>query len=182
MALKRFIEEIPNLKFFCLCVIVLKEKGVSISLINTFIRTVILYFVVIVAMRLMGKRQIGDMQPSEMVVTIMISELAAIPMGNNGTPILVGILPMLILIVLEVSLSCGAMKSKKLRRLISGKPSIIICDGKVNREEMRRLRMNYDDLKEELRLEGCTDIKTIKYAILETNGQLSLIPEEGEQS
>lgn len=150
-------------------------------MINTFIRTVILYFVVIIAMRLMGKRQIGDLQPSEMVVTIMISELAAIPMGNSGTPILVGIMPILILIVLEIALSCGAMKSKRLSRLISGKPSVIIHNGKINKEEMRRLRMNYDDLKEELRLEGCTDIKSIKYAILETNGQLSLLSTEGGQ-
>ncbi|MDD4689732.1 MAG: DUF421 domain-containing protein [Eubacteriales bacterium] len=149
---------------------------------NIFIRTVILYIGVIIAIRLMGKRQIGDLQPSEMVVTIMISELAAIPMGNIGTPIIVGLFPILILIVLEVSLSYGAMKSKKLRQLVSGKPSIIICDGEINKEEMRRLRMNYEDLKEELRLEGCTDIKTVKYAILETNGQLSLIPNEQGQN
>jgi len=152
-------------------------------LINAFIRTVILYFVVIIAMRLMGKRQIGDLQPSEMVVTIMISELAAIPMGNIETPILVGIMPLLVLIVLEIGLSYAGMKSKRISRLFSGKPSVIICNGEINREEMRRCRMNYDDLKEELRLEGCTDIKTIKYAILETNGQLSIIPnKEAQQS
>ena len=150
-------------------------------MINAFMRTVILYFVVIIAMRLMGKRQIGDLQPSEMVVTIMISELASIPMGNSGTPILIGIMPILVLIVLEIGLSCCAMKSKKISRLISGKPSVIIHNGKINKEEMRRLRMNYDDLKEELRLEGCTDIKTIQYAILETNGQLSLITKKGAQ-
>jgi len=152
-------------------------------LINAFIRTVILYFVVIITIRLMGKRQIGDLQPSEMVVTIMISELAAIPMGNIETPILVSILPLLVLIVLEVGLSYAGMKNKHIRRLFSGKPSVIIHNGKINKDEMRRIRMNFDDLKEELRLAGYTDAKTVKYAILETNGQLSIIPkEEGQKA
>lgn len=150
-------------------------------MINIFLRTIILYFTVITAMRLMGKRQIGDLQPSEMVVTIMVSELAAIPMGNSGTPILVGVLPIIILIVLEISLSYAGMKFKPIRVLFSGKPSIIINDGKIDRTEMRRLRMNSDDLKEELRLAGCRDIKSIKYAIVETNGQMSII-QKGDNS
>ncbi len=149
-------------------------------MINIFLRTIILYFAVIVAMRLMGKRQIGDLQPSEMVVTIMISELAAIPMGNSGTPILVGILPIIILIVLEISLSYAGMKCKPIRVLFSGKPSIIINNGKIDRNEMRRLRMSSDDLKEELRLAGCRDIKNIKYAIVETNGQMSIIQNDSQ--
>ena len=151
-------------------------------MINIFIRTVILYFCVVFAMRLMGKRQIGDLQPSEMVVTIMVSELASLPMGSGNTPLLMGIMPIITLVVLEISLSYASMKCKPLRRLFSGRPSIIISDGKINREEMRRQRMSYDDLKEELRLEGCTDISTIKYAILETNGQFSIIPTEGTEN
>lgn len=150
-------------------------------MINIFIRTVLLYFCVVFAMRLMGKRQIGDLQPSEMVVTIIVSELASLPIGDSNIPLLAGIVPILTLIVLEISLSYASMKCKPLRRLFSGKPSIIISGGKINRHEMRRQRMSYDDLKEELRLEGCTDINTVKYAILETNGQFSIIPVEGAQ-
>lgn len=150
-------------------------------MIIVFLRTIILYLTVIVAMRIMGKRQIGDLQPSEMVVTIMISELASIPMQATGTPLVAGIIPILTLIAAEVLLSYFTLKNKTIRDVVSGTPSIVVQDGKMNFEEMKKLRMNEDDLLEELRLGNCPNIQDVKYAITETNGHLSIILKEGAQ-
>ena len=142
----------------------------------SFIRTVILYILVVVGLRIMGKRQIGEMQPSELVVAIMISDLATIPMQETGIPIFSGIIPIFTLIIMEILLSQFSLKNKKFRRLMSGKPNVIIHNGKLIKSEMKKIRFNKDDLKEQLRIQGYTGIKNIHFAILETNGQLSIIP------
>jgi len=139
------------------------------------IRTLILYAAVVIFLRIMGKRQIGQLQPYELVVIIMISELAAIPMQNTGIPIINGLVPIFILFAAEVVLSFTALKSERARGVICGKPSILIANSRINEEEMRRLRYNINDLLEQLRLKDVTNISDVEYAILETGGQLSVI-------
>ena len=139
------------------------------------IRTLILYAVVVTSVRLMGKRQIGELQPSELVIAIMISDVATIPMDNLGVPLINGIIPVLTLLFAEVGLSYASMKSKKVREAVVGKPSILIRNGVIDNVEMERLRFNLDDLTEELRLNSITDIKDVDFAILETDGRLSVI-------
>mgnify|MGYP000870970322 FL=1 len=142
----------------------------------SFFRTIILYAIVITALRIMGKRQIGELQPSELVVAIMISDLAAIPMQNTGIPLMNGIIPIITLIIAEVTLSFITLKSEKARTIICGKPSILIKNGKIVESEMEKLRFNLDDLLEELRMNNYPNIADVEFAILETNGQLSIIP------
>jgi uncharacterized membrane protein YcaP (DUF421 family) len=142
----------------------------------SFIRTILLYIIVVAAVRLMGKRQIGELQPSELVVAILISELAAIPMQETGIPITSGIIPILTLISLEIILSVITMLSIKARKLITGKPSIVIRNGVINQIEMQKLRFTIDDLMEELRLSGYMSVSDVSWAILETNGKLSVFP------
>lgn len=139
------------------------------------IRTLILYATVVIFLRIMGKRQIGQLQPYELVVIIMISELAAIPMQNTGIPIINGLIPIFVLFTAEVALSFIALKSERARGIICGKPSILIANSHINEEEMRRLRYNINDLLEQLRLKDVTNIGDVEYAILETGGQLSVI-------
>lgn len=139
------------------------------------LRTIILYLLVVIGLRVMGKRQIGEMQPSELVVAIMISDLASIPMQEIGIPLLSGIIPIFTLIIMEITLSQISLKSRKFRHILSGKPSVIIHNGKILKGEMKKLRFNNDDLKEQLRIQGYTKISDIHFAILETNGQLSII-------
>ncbi|NLY44163.1 MAG: DUF421 domain-containing protein [Clostridiaceae bacterium] len=141
-----------------------------------FFRTIFLYILVITALRLMGKRQIGELQPSELVVAIMISDLAAIPMQDTGIPLINGILPIATLIIAEVFFSYITLKSQKARAIISGTPSILIENGKINEKELENLRFNIDDLLEELRVNNCPNIADVEFAILETSGQLSVIP------
>ena len=140
------------------------------------VRTIILYFVVILATRLMGKRQIGELQPSEFVIAIMISDVASIPMQNTGVPIISGIVPILTLLVGELIVSFVSLKSRSVRRMLSGKPSVLICHGKIDEDEMRKQRFTIEDLMEELRISGYADISQLEYAVLETNGQISVIP------
>ena len=142
----------------------------------SFIRTIISYILVVIAIRIMGKRQVGQLEPGELVVTLMISDLATIPLSHVSIPLLHGIIPILTLIVAEATLSFFDLKSRKFRKLMSGTPIIIIKDGKVCEKEMEKLRFNFDDLLEMLRMQGSTDINEIKYAILETSGNLSVIP------
>jgi len=147
----------------------------------SLIRTIILYVIVVIGVRIMGKRQIGELQPTELVITIMISELASIPMQATGIPIMAGVIPIAVLIALEVLLSYAVLKNKRFREILSGKPSILIYDGVVMKNEMAKLRFNNDDLMEDLRLAGCTDVREVQYAILETNGQLSVILKKDHQ-
>ncbi len=144
----------------------------------SLIRSVILYFVVVVLYRIMGKRQIGELQPSELVLAIMISDIASVPMQSVSTPLVSGIVPIIMLMSAEVILSFVAQKSHKMRKVITGEASLIISEGKLIVSEMERLRFNIDDLFEQLRNNGQFDISQIAFAVLETNGNLSILPKE----
>ncbi len=137
------------------------------------IRTVILYLVIMISMRIMGKRQLGEMQPSELAITLLLSDLAAVPMQENGLPLLNGILPILVLVALEVLLSAAMLKFPRLSQLIAGTPQTIIKDGKLIEQGMRRLRITVDDLIETLRQQDIFDIRQVQYAVAETNGHIS---------
>ncbi len=141
-------------------------------------RTLVLYFIVVISMRIMGKRQIGEMQPSELVIAIMISDLASVPMQSVDIPLIAGVVPVLTLIVTEIFMSYAGLKSRFLRRIITGEPSIIIYDGHVNEKELRKLRFNLNDLLEQLRINNTPNIADIEVAVLETNGQISIIPKK----
>jgi uncharacterized membrane protein YcaP (DUF421 family) len=132
--------------------------------------------VVVVALRFMGKRQIGQLQPYELVIIIMLSELAAIPMENIGIPLFSGLLPILTLLVAEVTLSYIALKSVRARGFICGTPVVLIEGGKIMEKELQRSRYNINDLLEELRSKNFPNISDVEFAILETSGHLSVIP------
>lgn len=127
-------------------------------------------------MRLMGKRQIGELQPFEIVLTVMISDLASMAMQDNRLPLIHSIIPMITLLILQVSTSILQLKSEKARTIFSGRPSILIADGKILRDELLTQRINLNDLLEELRLKDIYNVEDVHYAILETSGQLSIIP------
>lgn len=141
-----------------------------------FIRTLILFLIVVVVMRAMGKRQIGQLQPFELAVAIMISELAAVPMQDTGIPLVNGIVPIITLLVAQIILSLISLKSPKARNIICGKPNILIENGKINEVNLRKELYTMNDLLEQLRIKGTSNILDVEYAILETNGQLSIIP------
>ena len=141
-----------------------------------FLRTIILYAFIIAGIRLMGKRQVGELEPSELVLALLIADLAAVPMQDFGIPLLTGLIPILTLLCITMALSVLTMKSIKFRAVLCGRPSIIVENGKPRQGEMKRNRFTLDELMEELRMKGITDLSTVKYAILETNGQLSVLP------
>lgn len=151
-------------------------------MLNLVIRTLILYGTVILSLRVMGKRQLGELQPSELVVAIMISDLASVPMQAIDMPLLSGILPVLTLIVAEVLLSYISLKSRRARSFLTGVPNIVIYDGKVIETELRKLRFNVNDLISELRLNGCFDISEVAVAVVETSGKISVIEKQGAQA
>lgn len=144
-------------------------------MINTFIRVSILYILVLIIMRLMGKREIGQMQPFELVIAIMIADLASIPMSDVGIPITNGIIPILALLVFQLIISIINVKSVKLREVICGKPSILIYRGKIDEKELRKEKITINELEERLRQNDIFALADVEYAILETNGQLSVI-------
>lgn len=139
-------------------------------------RSVVLYFVVVFIMRIMGKRQIGQLQPYELVIALMISELASMPMQNTGIPLFHGIIPIITLLVLQVLISTWQLKSETARLIFCGQPSILIEKGKINIKELKNNRININDLLEELRLKDYFNLDDIEYAILETRGQITIIP------
>lgn len=144
-------------------------------------RTLILYIVVITCIRLMGKRQISELQPSELVVTLLISDIAVIPMQNTAQPLLSGILPIVILVSCELIISTIMVKNAKFRRFICGKPIIVINDGKIQQSEMKRLRMTTEDLSEQLRQLDVFSLSEVAFAIIETNGKMSVLKKPSEQ-
>ena len=129
----------------------------------------------------MGKRQVGELQPSELVVAIMISDLAAIPMSDAGLPLAGGIIPILTLISAEIIASICSLKSEKIRKVLTGTPAVIIRNGVICREEMKKNRYNLEDLSEALRMKDYYDTDDVYMAILETNGSLSVIPKAGKR-
>ena len=142
---------------------------------TAFVRTILLYFILMIGLRAMGKRQIGELEPIELVLTLLISDLAAVPMQDFGIPLLNGLIPIVTLLSLSMLLSFFSMRSIRFRRLVCGNPTTLIRDGAIQQAAMRRNRFTLDELLEELRAQGVTDLTTVKYAVLETNGQLSVL-------
>lgn len=145
-------------------------------MILSYIRTIVLYLVLIFCVRLMGKRQIGQMEPSEFVVTMMVANLATIPMQNDGLPLYGGLVPMLTVLGMELLLSGITMRSIRLRQLLCGKPVILIEHGRILQQNLRATRVTLDELTGHLREKDVLDIRSVQYAILETNGNLSVFP------
>ena len=144
-------------------------------------RTLILYILIIAGVRLMGKRQVGELEPSELVLSLIIADLASVPMQDYGIPLLAGVVPILALLALTMMLSVLTMKSVRFRALLCGRPSIVVREGVPDQREMARNRLTVDELLEELRGQGYPDLSAVRYAILETNGRLSVLPFAGER-
>ena len=147
----------------------------------SFLRTVVLYLLLIVTVRLMGKRQIGEMEPADFVVTMLLANLAAIPMQDSAIPLLSGLVPILVILGLELILAAVSLQSIRMRRLLCGKPVILMQNGKILERNLQRTRVNLDELTMHLREKGIFDLSTVKFAILETNGQLSTLLYAKEQ-
>ena len=145
-------------------------------MIISYIRTLILYLVLILSIRMMGKRQIGEMEASEFVVTMLVANLAAIPMQDAGIPLYSGLMPILIVMSSELVLSGLILHSVVVRRLLCGKPVILIQEGKILQDNLRKTRVSLDELTGHLREKDVLDISTVQYAILETDGNLSVFP------
>lgn len=141
----------------------------------TFIRSIILYILVLIVMRLMGKREIGQLQPFELAIAIMIADLATIPMSELGIPIINGIVPILGLLVMHLFISFINLKSIKIRGWVCGKPTILIYRGRIDESNMIKERFTINELQERLRANNINDISDVEYAILETSGQISVI-------
>ena len=139
-----------------------------------YLRTVFLYLVLIASVRLMGKRQVGQMEPSEFVVTMLVANLASIPMQDEGIPLFSGLVPILTVLGAELVLSVASMGSLRLRRLLCGKPVILIENGRIIQDNLRRTRITLDELTGHLRLKDVLDLSSVQFAILETNGDLSI--------
>lgn len=145
------------------------------------VRTLITYFTLLIVMRLLGKRQLGEMELSEFIVAALIADMAAHPLQDIGIPMINGLIPILTLFCCEVMLAGLSMKSIKIRSVLFGKPSMLIVRGKINQSEMRANRFTVDELMQELRNRSISDISKIEYAILETDGQLNVIPFPAEK-
>ena len=151
-------------------------KGRRFFMLVSLLRVLLLYPVVIFGIRLMGKRQIGELQPAELVITMLISNIATLPIEDRELPLLAGIVPMLTLICCEVLLSWVQLHSRRFRRLLSGSPQVIIRGGKIDRQVMETLRLSLDDLMTALRTNGIFDVSEAEFAAVETNGTVSVCP------
>ena len=149
-------------------------------MILSYTRTVVLYLVLIAVVRLMGKRQIGQLEPSEFVVAMLVADLAAIPMQDGAISLLNGLVPILTVLAMELILSGLSMRSIRLRKLLCGKPVILIENGKINQRNLKRTQVTLDELSGHLRQKDVLDIQTVQYAILETDGNLSVFPYPAE--
>ena len=145
-------------------------------MITALLRTVILYFLIMTGLRLMGKRQIGELEPSELVLTMMISDLATVPMQDFGIPLLAGVIPILTLLSLSMLLSQLSLLSLRFRELMCGTPAILIRNGKLQQDAMRKNRYTLDELLEQLRGQGYVSVDEVRWAVLENSGQLSILP------
>lgn len=141
----------------------------------SFVRSVILYLLLIITVRLMGKRQLGELEPSEFVVAILIADLASVPMQDSGIPLLSGIIPILTVLALELILSVLAMRFSLVRKLLSGNPVLLMRDGKILSKNLARTRITVDELLQHLREKEIVDLSSVQYAILEVDGQISAI-------
>lgn len=148
----------------------------------TFIRSIILYVIVLIVMRLMGKREIGQLQPFELAIAIMIADLASIPMTDVGVPISNGIIPILGLLVMHLIISILNLKSSKIREWICGKPTILIYQGKIDEQKLKKERFTLNELEEKLRSKDITNLGDVEYAILETSGDVSVIQKPNKRN
>lgn len=146
-----------------------------------FFRAIILYIIIIFSIRLMGKRQLGELQPSELVVTILMSNIATLPIEDINIPMIMGVVPIFTLVCLDVALSHLSLFSRGFRRIISGSPKIIITDGKIDQKQMKKLRFTIDDLMESLRSVQVFDISEVQLAIVETTGKISVYQKQNLQ-
>ena len=147
----------------------------------TFFRAIVLYIIVLIVMRLMGKREIGQLQPFELAISIMIADLASLPMTETGVPRSNGIIPILGLLVMHLVISMLNMKSTKIREIICGKPSILIFRGKIDEEVLKIERFTINELEERLRDNNIFNIGDVEYAVLETSGQVTVIPKPNKR-
>lgn len=147
-------------------------------MITIILRLFILYAVIMLSLHLGGKRQIGELEPSELVTTLILSELAAIPISDPTIPLAYAVIPVIILSCIEVILSFITTKSNFLKKALDGRPSIVIDRGRLDQKELSRIRMSLEELLSELRLNGIADIKDVRYAIMEQNGRLSVLSED----
>ena len=145
------------------------------------IRTVLIYILIILAMRIMGKRQLGELQPIELVVALIISDLAAVPMQDNSIPFLLGVVPIFVLVALELLLSLLMLKSGRISRLISGKPMVLIKEGIISQKALKTIRMTVEDLTEALRQQGVFNPEDVEFALIEPNGHLSIVLKQPNQ-
>ena len=144
-------------------------------MVTILIRTLIIYLILIGAMRLMGKRQIGELEVSELVTTLLLSEIATLPIENQDIPILYAIIPIVTLLFLEVTASVMLSRVPKLKGILSARPSILVNRGTVDQKELARMRLSLEELFSELRQQDVTDLEDVEYAILEKNGKISVI-------
>ncbi len=143
---------------------------------TVFIRTILMYFFVVLTFRMLGKRQIGELEPSELVVAIVISEVAALPIQDASQPLINSLIAIFLLIILEVTVSFGAYKNFFVRKVFFGTPSVFYEKGKINQKEMEKQRFNLNDLMECVRNTGATSLDEVDFVIMETNGNVSVIP------
>lgn len=156
-----------------------KEEEVMLA---TFFRSIIIYIIVLIVMRLMGKREIGQMQPFELAISIMIADLASIPMTDIGIPISNGIIPILGLLVMHLVISILNIKSSVIRKFICGKPTVLINKGKIDEVQMRKERFTLNELEEKLRSNNVMNIGDVEFAILETSGDISVIQKPNKRT
>ena len=145
------------------------------------IRTFVLYIIVLIAVRIMGKSELSKMSPFQLVIVFMIAELAAMPIDDPTTSLINGVMAIFTLMFLQVLIAFLSIKCEKFKNLVSGKPSILIEKGKLNIREMGKLRITSTDLLEQLRLENCPSFSNVEYAIMESNGQLTVIPKADQK-
>ncbi len=150
-------------------------------MLTILIRTVIVYVILIGTMRMMGKRQLGELEVSELVTTLLISEIATLPIGNPNIPIVYAVIPLVTILTMEVTLSVILLKCPKLKNLASTRPSILIRHGKLDQKELQRIRISIDELISEIRQAGLSSLSEVDYAILEQNGKISVIPKKSAQ-
>lgn len=142
------------------------------------IRSVILYVIVIIALRLMGKKQLGELQPSELVTTMLISDIATLSLQEPSMPMLLGAVPIFMIVCIDVLMSGVMLKNAKFRKAVTGSPKVIIADGKIDQKEMRNLRYTIDDVLESMRDADIFDINEVRYAIVETTGKINFFKKE----
>ena len=147
---------------------------------SLILKTIFMYFFIIFVYRLMGKKEVGELSIVDLIVSILIAELVALSIEGANESIFISVVPILVLVVVQILLSYVTLKNEKIRDIIDGKPTVIIKNGKLNFSEMSKLRYSLDDLLTQLRLQGVKSIDKVKYAILETNGNLSVFNDDSD--